>query len=306
MTKILSIDVGGTKISYCLINKQGKILSEIYKSSTPKTIEKMILTFKSIINDFEKKVDIIAFATAGAVNLQNTKVESSTPNLPKGYNEIDFSTLSNKPVYVDNDANAAAWAEYKLGAAKGHKNTIIATLGTGIGGGIIVNGSILRGKSGRAAEVGSIKLFPDKRRKCNCGNYDCWEIYASGSGLKFTANESAKTFKVFQNSLLKDKEPEQITTHDIIKGVKQDDAFCIKVFNLWQEHLLSGLISLTNIFDPESIVISGGMGEFIQFEKLESQINSSIVVSEIKLLCAQTKNNAGMIGAALLACEKYS
>jgi glucokinase len=251
-------------------------------------------------------VDIIAFATAGAVNLQNTKVESSTPNLPKGYNEIDFSTLSNKPVYVDNDANAAAWAEYKLGAAKGHKNTIIVTLGTGIGGGIIVNGSILRGKSGRAAEVGSIKLFPDKRRKCNCGNYDCWEAYASGSGLKTTAYESAKTFKVFQNSLLKDKEPEQITTHDIIKGVKQEDAFCIRVFNLWQEHLLSGLISLANIFDPESIVISGGMGEFIQFEKLESQINSSIVVSEIKLLCAQTKNNAGMIGAALLACEKYN
>lgn len=306
MTKILSIDVGGTKISYCTINEKGDVLSKIEKLSTPKTLEGIVKIFGEIIISKEKEVDIIAFATAGAINLANIKVESSTPNLPYGYNTIDFSTLSKKPVFVENDANAAAWAEYKLGAARGHSDTIIITLGTGIGGGIIVSGNLLRGKSGRAAEVGSIKLFPDKRRKCTCGNYDCWESYASGTGLRITAQEMAKNIKEVKNSFIKDKKIEDITTHDIVQGIKQDDLFCQKVFDRWHEDLFSGLVSLTNIFDPESIVISGGMGEFINFKQLEQEINSSVVVSPIQLLPAKMKNDAGMIGAALLAAERFS
>lgn len=300
MTKVLAIDVGGTKISHCIINEKGEVLSEIEKLSTPKTLEGITEVFKNIISSKEETIDSVAFATAGAVNLANTKVESSTPNLPEGYNTIDFSKLSIKSVFVENDANAAAWAEYKLGSAIGHDNTIIITLGTGIGGGIIVEGKLLRGKTGRAAEVGSVKLFPDKRRKCTCGNYDCWESYASGTGLKITAQEMAKTEKEFQHSFIKNKNVEEITTHDIVKGMKQKDLFCQKVFDSWHQHLLSGLISLTNIFDPESIVISGGMGEFINFKQLEEEINSSIVVSPIQLLPAKMKNNSGMIGAALL------
>lgn len=306
MNKIFSIDVGGTKISYCIITQDGTIVSDIFKHSTPKNIEKMVELFKEIISEYEEEVDFVAFATAGAINLTNTKVESSTPNLPIGYNDIDFAKLSKKPVYVENDANAAAWAEYKIGAAKGHHNTVIVTLGTGIGGGIIINDSLLRGKSGRAAEIGSIKLFPDKRRKCNCNNYDCWESYASGTGLKVTAQELAKQLKEFNTSFINDKKIEDITTHDIVKGIKENDNFSKKVFKEWHEHLLSGLISLTNIFDPESIVISGGMGEFIAFEELEAQVNNSIAVSEIKLLPAKMKNNSGMIGAALLANQKFS
>ncbi len=305
MKKILSIDVGGTKISYCIIDSFGHLVSGIYKHSTPKKIEDLLDVIRGIINKNEDEVDCVAFATAGAINLENTKVESSTPNLPAGYNEIDFSSLSKKPVFVENDANAAAWAEYSLGAAKGHSNTVIVTLGTGIGGGIIINDSLLRGKSGRAAEIGSIKLFPDKRRKCTCNNYDCWESYASGTGLKVTAEEMAREDNDFSKSFLSNKKPEEVTTYDIIEGVKKQDKYSKKVFDLWHDHLLSGLISLTNIFDPESIVISGGMGEFISFQELESQINNSIVVSPIKLLPAAMKNDAGIIGAALLAIQKF-
>lgn len=306
MEKILSIDVGGTKISYCLINSIGTVVSDIYKHSTPKKIEPLLMVFKEIIGKYEDEIDAVAFATAGAINLENTKVESSTPNLPLGYNKIDFSSLSKKPVFVENDANAAAWAEYSLGAAKGHSNTVIVTLGTGIGGGIIINDRLLRGKSGRAAEIGSIKLFPDNRRKCTCNNYDCWESYASGTGLRVTAEEIAKNDQSFNGSFVSHKNPEEVTTYDIIEGVKNGDPYAKKVFDLWHDHLLSGLISLTNIFDPESIVISGGMGEFISFEELESQINNSIVVSPIKLLPATMKNDAGMVGAALLAGQKFS
>ena len=156
--KVLSIDVGGTKLVYAIINEKGEFLNEVKRVSTPKNIDELKSLFKKIIEENESDVDMIAFATAGAVNITNTKVDSSTPNLPDGYNDIDFSLLSKKPVYVENDANAAAWAEYKVGSAIGEDNNITITLGTGVGGGFIVDGKLLRGKSGRGGEVGSIKI----------------------------------------------------------------------------------------------------------------------------------------------------
>lgn len=143
MKKALGIDVGGTKISYAIIDENGEFVNKIKKVPTPKTLEELKETFKNIVAENEKDVDYIAFATAGAINLENTKVESSSPNMPEGYNTIEFTTLSKKPIYVENDANAAAWAEYKVGAAKGYDNNVMVTLGTGIGGGIIINGAML-------------------------------------------------------------------------------------------------------------------------------------------------------------------
>ncbi|MDD3237208.1 MAG: ROK family protein [Candidatus Gastranaerophilales bacterium] len=304
MKKVLGIDVGGTKICYAVFDENGCEISKINKIQTPKTTPEIIAVFKQVIQEHESDIDAVAFATAGAINLENTRVASSTPNLPEGYPDIEFEKLTKKPVYVENDANAAAYAEYKIGAAKGDENTITITLGTGIGGGIIINGNLLRGKSGRGGEVGSIKIYPDKRRECTCHNYDCWESYASGTGLKKTAEEIAQSDPVFKSSMFNSKKPNQITTYDITKGVKENDLYSKKVFDLWQSHLVAGLISLTNIFDTESIVISGGMGEFIDVQKIENEINNTIVVSPIKVKLAKMKNNAGMVGAALLAVKK--
>ena len=304
MKKVLAIDVGGTKISYSIINENGEFLEEVNKTSTPKDIDELIKIFKEIISNNENKVDMISFATAGAVNLENTKVDSSTPNLPKGYNDIDFSKLSTKPVYVENDANAAAWAEYKVGAAIGDRNIIIITLGTGVGGGFIVDGKMLRGKSGRAGEVGSMKIN-SKGRICTCNRKDCFESYASGTGLKYTAEEIASTDEIFKTSMFKDKTPQEVTTYDIVNGLKQNDKYSKLVFKTWKNDLITGLIGIVNIFDPDSIVISGGMGEFIDTNEIEEKINSEIVVSPIKIKLAKAGNYSGMIGAALLATEKY-
>lgn len=304
MTKVLAIDVGGTKLSYAIINEKGEFLSEVKKTSTPKNIDELVQIFKNIIAENEKEIDMTAFATAGAVNIENTKVDSSTPNLPKGYNDIDFSTLSKKPVFVENDANAAAWAEYKVGSAIGEDNNITITLGTGVGGGFIVNGRLLRGKSGRGGEVGSIKIN-GRGRVCTCNRKDCWESYASGTGLKNTAEEIAQTDSVFLDSMYKYKLPKEVTTYDIIAGLKEKDAYSIKVFNIWKQDLITGLINITNIFDPETIVISGGMGEFIDTKEIENAVNSEVVVSPIKIKLAKAGNYSGMIGAALLACEKF-
>ena len=304
MTKVLAIDVGGTKLVYAAVNEEGKFLSEIKKVATPKKINELKNLFKEIISEYEEKVDIVAFATAGAINLENTRVESSTPNMPEGYNSIDFSKLSNKPVYVENDANAAAWAEYKVGAAIGEPNNITITLGTGIGGGFLVDGKLLRGKSGRGGEVGSMKIN-GRGRICTCHRKDCYEGYASGSGLKKTAEEIAENDVILKTSIYKDKHPQDITTYDIVEGLKKDDEYSIKVFNIWKEDLIIGLINITNIFDPETIVISGGMGEFVNVKEIENAVNSEIVVSPVKIKLAKAGNYSGMIGAALLACERF-
>ncbi len=303
MKKVLAIDAGGTKISYAIVNDSGNFLNEIKTISTPKTIEELTNVFKDIICENEKNIDITAFATAGAVNINNTKVDSSTPNMPEGYNNLDFTSLSRKPVFVENDANCAAWAEYKIGAAQGEENTITITLGTGVGGGFIINGRLLRGKSGRGGEVGSMKIN-GQGRICTCRRKDCWESYASGTGLKKTAQEIALYDESFINSVFKDKNPMDITTYNIIEGLNKNDEYSKKVFDIWKKDLITGLINITNIFDPESVIISGGMGKFINTDEIQDAVNNEIVVSPVKIKLAKAGNNSGMIGCALLACEK--
>ena len=125
MNTALGIDIGGTKISYALIDNNGILKSEVKKVPTPKTKEEIYSTLKSVILEFEDVIEFTAIATAGAVNLENNKVIGSTANLPQGYKDIDFSTLSKKDVFIENDANCACWAEYKIGASK---NTSVSVM----------------------------------------------------------------------------------------------------------------------------------------------------------------------------------
>ena len=192
-------------------------------------------------------------------------------------------------VFVENDANSAAWAEYRLGSAKGKDNSIIVTLGTGVGSGIIVNGRLMKGKNGAAGEM-HFKVYPDKRRKCTCGSYDCWEAYASGNGLKTTAQEIYNV--------------KNITTYDVINGVKENEQKALKAFDAWQNNIIDGCVGLANIFDPDCIVMSGSMAEFLDYQKIEDAVNSDICTTPTKILKAEFDNNSGMIGAALLAFEK--
>lgn len=289
MKKALAIDIGGTKIYYTIIDESGKICAEIQKHSTPKSIVEFEKLFKDIFLKYENEVDIIAIATAGAVNNENSKVISSTANLVAGYNKINFQSFTATKVFIENDANAAAWAEHVLGAAKGCSYSIMLTLGTGVGGGIILDNKLYKGKSGGAGEM-HFKMYPDKRRKCTCGAWDCFEAYASGTGLKITAEE-----------ILKDK---NVTTYDVIQGMRNGDEKMKKVFDTWQNHILAGLIGLANLFDPGCLVLSGSMAEFVDTDYLEKNINSEIVTSPVNVYKATTQNYAGMIGVTLLALNK--
>lgn len=284
MKKALAIDVGGTKIYNTIINEKGEILAEVEKHHTPKTFNEIKALFEEIISKYEKEVDVIAFATCGAVNNSNNAILGSTGNIAKEYPTMDFKNLSKKPVFVENDANAAAWAEHVIGSSKGMPYSVMLTLGTGVGGGIILDNKLYKGKNGAAGEM-HFKMRTDKHRKCTCGSYDCFEAYASGTGLKRTAEEISG-------------DPD-ITTYDVIEN--KDRPMMKKILETWQNDILEGIIGLANIFDPDVVVLSGSMAEFVDIEYLEKQANKEIVTTPFKVVKASAGNYSGMIGAALLA-----
>lgn len=290
MRKALSLDIGGTKIYAAQIDTNGEIVSEIEKHPTPKTAEEIVALLRDIISRFEDEIELVAISTAGGVNRENTKVICSTANLAFGYPKTDFESLSKKPVFVENDANCAAWAEYKIGSARGMDNNITLTLGTGVGGGIIVDGKLLKGKSGVAGEM-HFKMSMDKKRRCSCEAYDCFEIYASGNGLRITGIDVTGN--------------KDITTYDIIRGVDEGDEKMLRAYNIWQNYIIAGLVGLADIFDPDCIVLSGSMGRFCDVEYMERVVNDEIVTLPTKILHATSGNYAGMIGAALLAFDKF-
>ena len=286
MRKALAIDVGGTKIYNTVVNEKGEIVGEIEKRHTPETFQAIKETFEEIISRYEDEVDVIAFSTCGAVNNANNKILGSTGNIAAGYPEMDFASLSEKKVFVENDANAAAWAEHILGASTGMSYSIMITLGTGVGGGIILNNKLYKGKNGAAGEM-HFKMRTDKHRKCTCGSWDCFESYAAGTGLKRTAEEISKN--------------PDITTYDVIAGWKNGDKLMTEIFDRWQNDILEGLIGLANIFDPDVFVLSGSMAEFVDTEYLTRSVNAEIITTPTQVVKARTGNYAGMIGAALLA-----
>lgn len=289
MKKALALDVGGTKIYNAIINENGEIISEIEKHATPKTFDEIKKTFIEIIKKHENDVDVIAFSTCGAVNNQNSKILGSTGNIAKGYPQMPFLELSTKPVFVENDANCAAWAEHEIGASVNCPTSVMITLGTGVGGGIIIDNKLLKGQNGAAGEM-HFKMYSDKRRKCTCGSWDCFEIYASGTGLKITAQE-----------MLKDQ---NVTTYDVMNGVKNKNQKMLDVYHRWEEDITNGIIGLANIFDPDCIVLSGSLAQFVETDKIEKIVNQEICTTPTRVVKATAGNYSGMIGAALLAFQK--
>jgi len=291
MGRALAFDIGGTKIYSSIINEGGEFLTEISKFQTPKTTEEIVTIIKNEIQKNENNFDVLAFATAGAVNNENTKVISSTGNLPSDYKTIEFEKLSNKKAFVENDANSAAWAEHKIGSTKNYDYSIMLTLGTGVGGGIILDNKLYKGKTGAAGEM-HFKMTRKHTRNCTCGSCDCFEIYASGNGLKLTAQE-----------YLNNKE---VTSYDVIDGVNKNDSKMTEILNIWQKDIADGILGLQNLFDVECFSLSGSMAEFVDLKNIENYVNKYTVTSNVKVVKASAGNNSGMIGAAILALEKYN
>ncbi len=289
MKKALGIDLGGTKIAVAIVDEKGNIIGNVERFATPKTKKEIVETLKNITSKYENEVEFFALATAGAVNNENTCVIGSTANLPKGYKDIDFQSLTSKKFFLENDANCAAWAEYKIGASKGCNNSVMLTLGTGVGGGIIIDGKLLKGKSGSAGEM-HFMMSRNQERSCTCGTYDCFEAYASGNGLRKTAIETTKN--------------PDVTTYDVIQGAKDNVDTCLKALEIWQNDIALGILGLANIFDPDCFVLSGSMEKFVDTKKIEKFVNKNTVTTPTKIYHAKAGNYSGLIGAALLGFEK--
>ena len=288
MKKVLAFDIGGTKIAYATIDEKGDFVSEVIKVTTPKTAQGIYDLLKTVIKGLEDEIDGVAIATAGAINNENNKIISRVGNLPEGYNETDFLSLTDKPILLENDANSAGWAEFKLGAAKGSENAVVLTLGTGVGSGIIVNGKLLKGKSGAAGEM-HVRMGFARERKCTCGLWDCLETYVSGNALTTDA-------KIYMSP--------DATSYDVIRGLKENNQKAKAAFEHWQGCLENALVMVANLFDPEVIVLSGSMAQFVEYDKLNKQTNDDILTQPFVLKQAKFENNAGMLGAALLLLER--
>ena len=289
INKVLAFDIGGTKIAYATVDRNGKILNEVIRHPTPAAPGAAAKLLKTIIAQFEDQIDAVAVSTAGTVDRTNSRITGSVGNMPEGYMDTDFKALSAKPVVVENDANSAVWAEHVLGNAKGHDNVILLTLGTGVGVGIIADGRLLVGKSGAAGEV-HFPVRHDNNRLCGCGRYDCLEIYMSGKALSLEAKAAYKD--------------DNATSHTVIEGLKQNALPAVTAFHNWQEMVKNGIVIFADIFDPEVILLGGSMAHFIDYKRLNDEANRMIVTTPFELKEASFENDAGLIGAALLCVQK--
>ena len=301
---ILGIDIGGTKIA-CALVSSGRLVTPIYTVKTPRG-EKILSVVGKFYESFVKKYLIsgIGISTAGMVSNEG-RIIGSTGNIP-GWQGTKVKEILQKkyrlPVIVENDANAAAYAEYQIGSARGANPLLMITLGTGVGGGIVVNGKLVRGAHFAGGEIGHIKLSYTKQRLCTCGRYDCLEAYASGNGLL---------------ALIKHYFPDKykkITTKNLFKIARsknhKDEAtsslLAIRAVEDWHFYIAEGICNLFQVFDPEKIILSGGLSEQVDLKYLRKQTANMVLPALEKSIHVEKSilgNNAGLLGAALLASQ---
>ena len=210
------------------------------------------------------------------------------------------------PIYLENDANCAALAESMFGAAKGYKNSITLTLGTGIGGGIIINNKIYKGSNCAGGELGHMSINMDGN-SCNCGRRGCFETYASATALKQQAIDAVKNDKDTIMYKVVNGDINRIEARLVFNCAKQNDKLAVRVVDKYVTYLSFGIENLINILQPDVIVIGGGIsnaGEYL-LEKINDLIKDSYEMARdldkrTKIELAKLGNDAGIIGAAFL------
>ncbi len=258
---ILACDLGGTNLRMAVVDAEGKIL-HLLKAETPKA-ERAAEVVRAIVEAAAAcraavrqlgEARILAAAVPATINAAEGIILKS-PNIP-ALNEFQFSAaVSNElhlPVILENDANAAAIGEQAFGAAKGFQNVVVVTLGTGVGGGIIINGGILRGVDGTAGEIGHICVVPGGA-PCGCGSVGCVEQYASATAVVRLVCE---LINQYPNSVLHDQI--RLTSLDVYQAGIAGDELALEVFRRMGFYLGAALADLVNILNPEVIVIGGG------------------------------------------------
>jgi glucokinase len=305
---IFGIDIGGTSCKIGLFNLKGVLLKNWDVFTNKEENGKYILNdvFNSIHNQIVDLDEIYGYGFGVPGPVVNSKVVRCVNLGWKDYDLVSiFSKLTNnKNIIVQNDANVAALGETIYGAGIGFENSAMITLGTGIGGGIVVDGKIVNGVHGSAGELGHLNVIKDNGRLCNCGNHGCLETVASATGIKNLYNELKSKRNVY--SLLSDKD--RISAKMIIDAAKKGDLLALEVVDSFTYYVGYACSILSITVNPAIIIIGGGVskaGSFI-LDKIDKYFRELIFVpvKPTQIVLAKLGNDAGMYGAARLV--KYN
>ena len=313
----IGIDIGGTKINAAVVKPNFETREEtmlgLMNAPTPAddpkafidTLVRMIASLKA-----EHNAGVVGISTAGVVDTRRGQIMGATGNLP-ALNAVSnlkerLEDGSGLKVHIENDANAAAYGEWRSGAAFGADNMFAITLGTGVGMGIVLHRQLVRGSHYFAAEGGHIAISHTNERQCTCSRWDCWEAFASGRGLEITANQIiAALDPATHDAFIRDFAPNgPVTTYTVVEALKQQHPVGEKIIRQWHHHISVGLASMINVMDPDVVVVGGGLGPFVNFELLsELTVPRTMSNGQFKLVPAELGNHAGLVGAAYLALE---
>jgi len=265
MPLAIGVDIGGTKVAGGVVDDRGQVL-ELTRRDTPGTD---VAATQAVIADVVRElsdrhqVSAVGIGAAGWIANDRATVLFS-PHLA-WRNEPLRDALAQAigvPVVVENDANAAAWAEYRFGAGQGARVVVMVTLGTGIGGGLVVSGVLYRGAYGVSCEYGHMSIVPDGRR-CACGNRGCLEMYASGTALALDARELAAIAPVAAHRLLElaGGDLDRLTGPLVTQAAREGDPAAMEIYSTMGRWLGRGLANLAAVIDPTVFVIGGGVSE---------------------------------------------
>lgn len=312
---VIGMDLGGTNSVCGIVDARGNILcTDSVKTQQYPNIEDYIQAVCNILMPMIEKVGGIEKIKGFGIGAPNGNYYNGTiehaPNLPwKGIVPMAnmFKTKLGIPVALTNDANAAAIGEMTYGAARGMKNFIVITLGTGVGSGIVINGQLVYGCDGFAGELGHVIMRREDGRLCGCGRKGCLETYCSATGVARTAREILT--KDSTPSFLRDLNPEEITSKDVYDAAVKGDAVALKIFDFTGKILGEALADFAAFSSPEAFIFFGGLtksGKYIM-DPIKDSYNENVMPifkGKAKMLVSELKDSdAAVLGASALGWE---
>ncbi|MCO7219815.1 ROK family protein [Klenkia sp. PcliD-1-E] len=309
----LGIDIGGTKVAGGVVLPDGTITATARRATPGTSVRATEDAIAAVVEELADRhggpLVGVGVGAAGWFDRTGDTVLFS-PHLAWRNQPLrqDLARRLQRPLWVGNDADAAAWAEYRYGAARGSDLAVMITLGTGIGGGMVIDGRLQRGAHGVAGEWGHMRVVPDGRL-CACGNRGCWEQYASGNALGLTAREVATSSPAAAALLLErvGGRAERLTGEDVATAAKAGDPLALELLADVGTWLGQGIADMAAILDPDVVVIGGGvsvLGEMVlgpARERLERALPGRGFRPGPTVVAAQLGAQAGLVGAADLA-----
>ena len=306
----LGIDIGGTKVAGGVVAPDGTVLATARRATPGASVRETEDAIAAVVEVLARGHDGplvgVGVGAAGWFDRTGDTVLFS-PHLAWRNSTLrtDLAARLQRPMWVGNDADAAAWAEYRYGAARGADLALMITLGTGIGGGIVMDGRLQRGSHGVAGEWGHMRVVPDGRL-CACGNRGCWEQYASGTALGQTAREVARSSPAAAALLLErvDGDPDKLTGEHVATAAADGDPLARELLAEVGSWLGQGIADLSAVLDPEVVVIGGGvsvLGEMVlgpARERLERALPGRGFRPGPRVVGARLGAQAGIVGAA--------